>query len=166
MLTSSLLMKLKGTNGFFKPPAFFDDNGKEVEPRAKPRKKPPNPHMGRTVNPPKSILPKKPDHEALRPFFACLPADRVKATLENSTQWFKHEGCERLCAAQKSRFPAAGVECLNEPVAYDTLFSDTPAHDDGLNGHGGCEMVQIVSVCKVSFPRGFEGIHPKMGGSC
>ena len=28
-------------------------------------------------------------------------------------------------------------------VAYDTLFSDTPAHDDGLIGHGGCEMVEL-----------------------
>ena len=136
-------MKLKGTNGFFKPPAFFDDNGKEVEPRAKPRKKPPDPCMGGTVNPPKSILPKKPDCKALRPHFAHLPADRVNAALENSTQWFKHEGREHLRADQKSRFPTAGVERLNEPVAHDTLFSDIPAHDDGLIGHGGCEMVQL-----------------------
>ena len=53
------------------------------------------------------------------------------------------EGRERLCAARKSRCPAAGVERLNETVACDTLFSDTPAHDDGLIGHGGCEMVEL-----------------------
>ena len=28
-------------------------------------------------------------------------------------------------------------------MACDTSFSDTPAHDDGLIGHGGCEMVQL-----------------------
>ena len=28
-------------------------------------------------------------------------------------------------------------------AAYDTSFSDTPAHDDGLIGHGGCEMVEL-----------------------
>ena len=28
-------------------------------------------------------------------------------------------------------------------MACDTSFSDTPAHDDGLIGHGGCEMVEL-----------------------
>ena len=69
--------------------------------------------------------------------------DCVKATIEKSTQWFKHEGCEHLRAACKTQFPTANVEHLNETVACDTLFSDTPVHDDGLNGHGGCEMVQL-----------------------
>ena len=50
---------------FFKLPAFYDDDGNEVKPRAKPKKKPPDPCMGGTVNPPKSIPPKKPDYEAL-----------------------------------------------------------------------------------------------------
>jgi len=53
------------------------------------------------------------------------------------------EGREHLRAAQKSRCPAAGVERLNEMAACDTSFSDTPAHDDGLIGHGGCEMVEL-----------------------
>ena len=52
-------------------------------------------------------------------------------------------GRERLCAARKSRHPAAGVERLNEMAACDTLFSDTPAHDDRLIRHGGCEMVEL-----------------------
>ena len=57
--------ELEKDKWFFKLPSFYDDNGDEVKPRAKPHKKPPNPHMGGTVNPPTSILPKKPDCEAL-----------------------------------------------------------------------------------------------------
>jgi hypothetical protein len=37
----------------------------------------------------------------------------------------------------KSRFPAANVSRFIEVVATDTYFSDTPALDVGLLGHGG-----------------------------
>ena len=43
----------------------------------------------------------------------------------------------------KTRFPAANVPLWNEYVATDTSFSDIPAHDDSIPGHGGCTMVQI-----------------------
>ena len=43
----------------------------------------------------------------------------------------------------KSTFPAANVNRLHDKVAMDTLFSDTPAHDDGVPGHGGATMVQV-----------------------
>ena len=43
----------------------------------------------------------------------------------------------------KSRFPAANINHLPDTVSYDTLFSDTPAMDDGIPGHGGCTMMQI-----------------------
>ena len=43
----------------------------------------------------------------------------------------------------KSRFPSANVSRLNEWVATDTFFNDTPAMDDGIPGHGGCTMLQI-----------------------
>ena len=45
-----------------------------------------------TTKPLRDILPNKPDYEALRKYFAWLLVDRVKATLENTTQWFKAEG--------------------------------------------------------------------------
>ena len=45
----------------------------------------------------------------------------------------------------KTRFPAANVSRWNEDVATDTFFSDVPAHDDGIPGHGGCQMVQLYS---------------------
>ena len=48
----------------------------------------------------------------------------------------------------KTCFPAANVSRLNEDVSTDTLFSDTPAHDDGIPGHGGCTMVQVYTGIK------------------
>jgi hypothetical protein len=36
---------------------------------------------------------------------------------------------------------AANVNRLNQVVATDTYFSDTPALDDGIMGHGGTKMV-------------------------
>ena len=43
----------------------------------------------------------------------------------------------------KTRFPAANVDRLNDAVATDTFFSDTPAVNDGIPGHGGAKMAQI-----------------------
>ena len=43
----------------------------------------------------------------------------------------------------KYRFPAANVNHLPDTVSYDTLFSDTPAADDGVPGHAGCTMLQL-----------------------
>ena len=43
----------------------------------------------------------------------------------------------------KSTFPAANINQLHDKVATNTLFSDTPAHDDGVAGHGGATMVQV-----------------------
>jgi len=43
----------------------------------------------------------------------------------------------------KTRFPAANVDRLNDAVATDTFFSDTPAVNDGIPGHGGCTIAQI-----------------------
>ena len=42
----------------------------------------------------------------------------------------------------KTRFPAANFPHCNKYVATDTFFSDIPAHDDGIAGHGGCTMAQ------------------------
>ena len=45
----------------------------------------------------------------------------------------------------KTRFPAANIPRWNEDVATDTFFCDTPAHDDGIPGHGGCTMLQLFT---------------------
>jgi len=97
------------------------------------------------VKPPRSILPKKPNYDALRPYFGWTTAERVKATLENTTQWFRASGRLPMRRHYKTRFPAANVSRWNEDVATDTFFSDVPAHDDGIPGHGGCTMAQIYT---------------------
>jgi hypothetical protein len=47
----------------------------------------------------------------------------------------------------KSRFQAANVNRLNEVVATDTYFSDTPALDDGIMVHDGTKIVQLFCGC-------------------
>jgi hypothetical protein len=40
-------------------------------------------------------------------------------------------------------------------VAFDTFFSDTPALDDGIPGHGGCTMMEIFVSLKHQVTEGF-----------
>ena len=98
-----------------------------------------------TVRPPRKILPAKPNFESLRPYFGWVSAERVKATLENTTQWFRASCRMPMRRHYKTRFPAANVNRWNEDVATDTLFSDTPAADDGIMGHAGCTMAQLYT---------------------
>ena len=58
-------------------------------------------------------------------------------TLKNTTQFYRAAVQNRLKRHYKTRFSAANISRLNEDVATDTFFSDTPAHDDGIPGHGG-----------------------------
>jgi hypothetical protein len=98
-----------------------------------------------TVRPPCKIFPAKPNFGSLRPYFVWVSADRVKATLENKTQWFRASCRMPMCWHYKTRFPAANENRWNEDVATDTLFSDTPAADDGIMGHAGCTMAQLYT---------------------
>jgi len=104
---------------------------------------------------PKSILPKNPDFDKLRPLFAWIPASRVKDTISCTTQYYKADGRLPMRRHYKSRFPGANVPRRNETVATDTLFSDTPAHDDGIGGHGGCTMLQFYVGCTSTYAAGF-----------
>jgi hypothetical protein len=96
---------------------------------------------------PRSIIPSTPNYSALRPNFGYLPTDRIKHTLKNTTQWYKTEGRLPLRKHYKTRFPAANVSRTNETVATDPIISDTPAHDDGIAGHGGCQIAQLYTGC-------------------
>ena len=53
----------------------------------------------------KTILPKQPDYEKLRPHFGWVSADRVKHTLKNTTQFFKANVWYPMMHHFKSRFP-------------------------------------------------------------
>ena len=83
-----------------------------------------------SVNPHK-VNEKDPDFELLRPNFAFAPAAVIKKTFEVTTRYARD--VERLPWRKhfKSRFPALNVHRRHEPVATDTVFSDTPAIDNG-----------------------------------
>ena len=90
-----------------------------------------------------SILPSIPDFTRLRPYFGWANPKRIEETIRHTTQWFRAEQRNTLRKHFKTRFPAANVPRLNEKVASDTFFADTPALDDGIRGHGGATMAQL-----------------------
>ena len=93
------------------------------------------------------VQPKQHDFVKLQPHFGFVPADRIKHTLANTTQYARMDTRLPLRKHFKTRFPAANVSRLNETVATDTFFSDIPAHDDGILGHGGSTMLQLYCGC-------------------
>ena len=99
------------------------------------------------------------DWEAIRKYFAFLPADRIKQTFENTTQWFRASTHYPMRTHYKSRFPAANVQRIHEPLATDILFGPCPAHDDGIPGHGGTEMLQVYFGLKSGSCAGYPLKH-------
>jgi hypothetical protein len=73
---------------------------------------------------------------------------RFEHKLDHTTQFAHLDTRLTLRKHYKSRFPAANVSHLNEVVATDTFFFDTPALDDGIMGHGGTTMLQLYCGCK------------------
>jgi len=75
---------------------------------------------------------KKKDYQALCPLFGWLPTDTIKHTFEATTQY----ACIPMSTILKKHFqspnPALNVPHRNEPVATDTVYSDTPAIDSGV----------------------------------
>ena len=100
------------------------------------------------INNKRIIAPKQLDFVRLSPNFAFIPPARIQKTIENTTQFARLDTRLPLRKHFKSRFPAANVSRLNETVATDTFFFDTPALDDGIMGHGGTTMLQLFSGCK------------------
>ena len=72
-----------------------------------------------------------PDYEVLRPFVGWLPMDIIKKTFKNTTQYARTPMSAILKKYYKSPYPAFNVKIRNEPVATDTVYSDTPVVDDG-----------------------------------
>ena len=72
-----------------------------------------------------------PDYQALLPMFGWLPADVVKQTFEVTTQYVQLPMSTLLKKWYKSPFPALNVHRRDEPVATDTIYSNTPAVDSG-----------------------------------
>ncbi len=77
-----------------------------------------------------AVKPKDPDYERLRPYLGWINLERIQETLRNTSQWFRADSRWPLRRHFKTRFPAANVPRLNEAVATDTFFADTPAADE------------------------------------
>ena len=64
------------------------------------------------------------DYLPLHPIFGWLPMDTIKCTFEATA----HYACIPMSTILKKHFNAAlNVQCHNEPLATDTLYSDTSA---------------------------------------
>ncbi|KAL7568352.1 hypothetical protein ACA910_018482 [Epithemia clementina (nom. ined.)] len=72
-----------------------------------------------------------PDYSKLRPFFGWSNEDTIHNTFEQTTQWAEAITTYPMRCHIKSRFPALNVHHREEPVATDTVFSNTPAVDNG-----------------------------------
>ena len=72
------------------------------------------------------------DYEKLRPFFGWVTSDIVKQTIDQTTQWGVALDSFPMKRHIKSRNRALNVPKRHEPVATDTIFSDTPAVDSGV----------------------------------
>ena len=75
--------------------------------------------------------PKEMDWEKLRNHFAGAPVDVIKRTFKATTQLIRNSYRLPMEKHYRTRFPAMNVRRRHEPVATDTVFSDTPAIDDG-----------------------------------
>ena len=90
--------------------------------------------MEHAVSSPKKPVTTKtqtPNYSSLRPYFAWLPTNVVQLTFNNTTQHARTTVSTILKKHYKSPYPALNVHRRDEPVATDTVYSDTPAIDDG-----------------------------------
>ena len=75
-----------------------------------------------------------PDYEKLRPYFGWVMVDIVQKTIEQSTQLgVSISSTLPMRTHLKSWNAALNIPRRHEPVATDTVFSDTPAVDSGVN---------------------------------
>ena len=68
----------------------------------------------------------------MRPFFGWVNSDIVKHTIDQTTQWGVALDSFPMKRHLKSRNSALNVPRRHEPVATDTIFSDTSAVDSGV----------------------------------
>jgi hypothetical protein len=81
---------------------------------------------------PKFVMTSEPDYGQLRPHLGWLPVDAIKKTFEHTTQLARMPMSTILKKRYKSPNPALNVRPRDEPVATDTIYSDTPAIDCGV----------------------------------
>ena len=105
-----------------------------------------------------------PDLDALLPNFVWVGKECICDTLEKTTQHYKANQCIPMHKHFRSRFPAANIHQLPEWYSTDTFISDIPAFDDGVPGHGSCNLFQVYggldSELLSGYPMSSEGDLP------
>ena len=91
----------------------------------------------------------------LSPNFGFIPQNRMEKTVENTTQFGRVDHRWPMRHHFKSRSPAYNVRRLNDIFGSDAIISSTPAHDDGIKGHGGCKILQLFSGWRTKYKRGY-----------
>ena len=110
---------------------------------------------------PQTLSRRLPDLDALLPNSGWVGKDRIRETLEKSTQHYKADQRVTMRKHFRSRFPATNVGRLPEWYSTDMFISDIPAHEDGIPGHGGCQLVQIYGGLDSELLAGY----PKSSGA-
>ena len=81
------------------------------------------------------VSPEAPDYEnfRFRPYFGWVNVDTVQKAMEQSTQWgVSIPNTFPMKRHLKSRNPALNIPSRHEPVATNTVFSDTAPVDSGV----------------------------------
>jgi hypothetical protein len=81
---------------------------------------------------PKFVMTSEPDYGQPPPCLSWLPIDTIKKTFEHTTQLARMPMSTILKKRYKSLNPALNVRPRDEPVATNTIYSDTPAIDCGV----------------------------------
>ena len=71
------------------------------------------------------------DFSTLQSKFGWLPIDVIRNTFSNTTQFYRTPASSHLKKHFRSPYPACNIHRRQEPIATDTVYSDTPAIDDG-----------------------------------
>ena len=88
-------------------------------------------HYDREINL-RNVATVEPDYFHLKPYFLDADVNIIKKTFQNTTQ-FARGGVIHgtIFDTHRAPFPALNVPRRNEPVATDTIFSDTPSINGG-----------------------------------
>jgi hypothetical protein len=81
---------------------------------------------------PKFVMTLEPDYRQLCPHISWLPIDAIKKTFECTTQLARMPMSTILKKRYKSLNPALNMRPHDEPVATNTIYSNTPAIDCGV----------------------------------
>ena len=101
--------------------------------------------MTKPTSKPIKVSENKPDHESSRPLFGWSPTYIIKHTFQLTAQYEMTPMSAILKKHYKSPFPALNSKRRNEPIAMDTVYSDTPAVDNG------CKQAYIFVGTKIMF---------------